>query len=421
MANLVNLQSFKKNNPQASDYISSLEVSLSNVITDEYSESFPKLPHPKRIVQEGLLVPPLATKDMFTKTSKLSYFINTMINICESKKASTLEMMARAVIYEYPEILDLYQNDEQIAYCAIESRLAEHMCIYNKAPVIEMTEGIAQLLSNTNINNTDTIPVGALKSRYQQCYYDFTATPKLPSINGTPIVGAYYLEDELLASEIDKDKLDWLKQDTSIMSAVNRGTLTLDEDLTFVTIVLVGYRNGIALHEGVEQTVTSYMYNSSRGDEVSISDVFYAHADGALSKEDSSNDTFDFNEMKEPLSLLFNILLYMGCTEDDREIIKDGTDLEIQIKQVKNPKKARKYIRQRGTKYDYVRIGRQYKLEGSNHSNSNSSTPRDTHFRSGHWRSQKHGKGRKLTKMIWIKPTIVGDGVSTKQKDALVQ
>lgn len=42
--------------------------------------------------------------------------------------------------------------------------------------------------------------------------------------------------------------------------------------------------------------------------------------------------------------------------------------------------------------------------------NTGTASGRSLHWRRGHWRNQRKGQGLSLSELIWIKPTLVGDG-----------
>lgn len=110
-----------------------------------------------------------------------------------------------------------------------------------------------------------------------------------------------------------------------------------------------------------------------------------------------SNEDSDFIDLAT--NVVFNLLFAM---EARPELVESGV-------KVSHHKKSRTDV------WTPNIIGRKYRSVGSG--DGTHASPR-MHWRSGHFRKQKYGKGRKLSKIIWIEPVLInpegGDDGCTK-------
>lgn len=114
----------------------------------------------------------------------------------------------------------------------------------------------------------------------------------------------------------------------------------------------------------------------------------------------SNLDDKDDVLIREMISLVFNIALYLMSHPDDNQ----PSELLRVTKGERIPGKKK---RRPGTKiYQPNVLGRAYASQLEKHGTHGS--PR-THWRRGHWRRVHHGEGRKQTKLSWIKATLVND------------
>lgn len=75
---MINLSSFKVNNPDSESYLTALEDTFSKLAFNRDDRtSHPELPFPKRLISEHYQVPPFMCDDILVDHSKLSYMINT--------------------------------------------------------------------------------------------------------------------------------------------------------------------------------------------------------------------------------------------------------------------------------------------------------------------------------------------------------
>lgn len=114
------------------------------------------------------------------------------------------------------------------------------------------------------------------------------------------------------------------------------------------------------------------------------------------------SDNF-FNNQKELTSLAIVSLLYINSTEF-REKVIPFKELKEKVDTI-SAKKRRKLETKLSHAVDRIYIG---------HSESEADVDHKTgskvrlHYRRGHFKGQRYGKGNQLKKVIWIKPTLVG-------------
>lgn len=408
----VNLQSFARNAPAHKHYYDDVERSLERLLTHSVSEPVPSIPHPRRLIAEDVSLPPFTFVGMLDKEngSDVSVLFNTMKQFYEGKFFD-LDLFSRAVVHGYPKVEQFWRsvmNEPEIGFA---TSIIENFHHYNKAPVVEYTNGLIGLLSQTSSLGIDKIPVRHIRSPYQCMYLNFNNAPSLPTLDGNKVVGAYIYERTANPSTLSDAEQQYLGSEVSIKRILDSGLVDPTEEIVCMSVLLISYPDETKhLTDGYHRTLFNFMFNSNSSDEISLGQIVNAHTGGVISE---SMTDYTFEEMFEPLSLVFNSIMYMNCSEDERKSIKSGTELEVKLKQVKNPKKARKVAKELKTAYDYIRIGKEYELDGIYDRTQTGGWKVSAHIRRGHFRAVPYGKGRKLSKIVWVMPTKVGVGKCT--------
>lgn len=413
---MIDLSSFKRNNPDSEHYITALENTLTKIVFNRDDQtSKPNLPFPKRLIEEHYHVPPFMCEDILTEQSKLSYMINTHLTFLRNSATMDSAHYATIIDYKYPETANFFgSHDSYSNINNLECKVIMDAHMYHRSPIVEISDGLSELLCKTNLNNLKNIPAGLIRSKYSQFYLDLRSYEELPKIGDISITGIYYRERKFTPSEIGEGYIHYLNSDESIKRAIDSGSLPLDKPLIGVDMVMIGQEDlNAPLSDGYTTTLFSYIYNEEQGYDLSIWDVVNHHRPQSDVIDTASE--FSFEYMREPLSAIFNVLLYMNASEEDREEIKAGTELEVKIKEVTNKKKKRRLEKLRDTEYDRIRIGKKYKLRGQLKGSKGSSAKKDTHIRGGHWRKQPYGKNRAFIKPKWIMPMVIGDGELTEK------
>lgn len=132
----------------------------------------------------------------------------------------------------------------------------------------------------------------------------------------------------------------------------------------------------------------------------------------SLIKEKEKCGEFEWEEyvlMDNSLKLIVNCICYLNSVDKDIENGATNKSAEEILAELSKTKKTQliNKLNDKLKKYSYSKIHfcgnklkEQFSLE-------NSTTELDPHWRRGHWRNQLHGERLKLSKLIWIKPTIV--------------
>ncbi|MCY9861472.1 hypothetical protein OTK49_02945 [Vibrio coralliirubri] len=414
---MINLTSFKKNNPDSVKYLTALENTLTKLVYNrEDRTSSPELPFPQRLISEHYQVPPFMCNDILVNQSKLSYMINTHLTFLRNSLTMDSAYYATIIDHKYPETAEFFGCPDEFSNINnLECKAIIDAHMYHQSPTVEISDGLAELLSNTNLNNLKSIPVGFIRSKYTQFFLDLRSYESLPQIGDMPINGIYYRERRFTPTEQGEGYVHYLNSEPSIKRAIDSGALPLDKPLIGVEIVMIAQDDiNAPLSDGYSTTLFSYIYNEEDGNDLSIWDVVNQH--NPQTDIIDSETQFSFEYMREPLSAIFNVLLYMNATEEEREIVKAGTELEVKIKEVTNKKKKRRLEKLRDKEYDRIRIGKQYRLKGLLRTTSDSSGKKETHIRGGHWRKQRYGKNRAIVKPKWIMPMVIGSGNPSAKK-----
>lgn len=225
---------------------------------------------------------------------------------------------ATIIDYKYPETAKFFGSTDQYSNLNnLECKAILDAHMYNQSPTIEISDGLTELLSNTNLNNLKNIPVGFIRSKYTEFFLDLRSYENMPKIGDTAINGIYYRERKFIPTAEGEGYVHYLESEPSIKRAIDSGALPLDKPLVGVEIVMIAQNDITApLSDGYSTTLFSYIYNDEEGDNLSIWDVVNQH--NPQSEIVDTDTQFSFEYMREPLSAIFNVLLYMNASEDDR-------------------------------------------------------------------------------------------------------
>lgn len=125
---------------------------------------------------------------------------------------------------------------------------------------------------------------------------------------------------------------------------------------------------------------------------------------------DAYNYQLDFIE--RTCKVLVNCLLYLSLPKETQDINKEypldlphNFNRKLSLGKSNNEKKK---IENKITNFGFSKIN----FVGNSFKNSKNQSKDETgelspHWRRGHWRNQPYGENLKLSKLIWIKPTIV--------------
>jgi hypothetical protein len=101
-------------------------------------------------------------------------------------------------------------------------------------------------------------------------------------------------------------------------------------------------------------------------------------------------------------------LLYVNSDDVERREIKGLGELKEKIGRVKNTSKKRKLEAKKRTVSDVILIGKD--SYGDFSSVSGESKERKAHWRRGHFAKRLIGKGRRDSKMVWLRPVVIAGG-----------
>ena len=135
------------------------------------------------------------------------------------------------------------------------------------------------------------------------------------------------------------------------------------------------------------------------------------------------------NEMLEGIGALqsstiwvrtvLNSLLYFNSQgADKKEVAGLTSQQKSKLAGIKNKKARQKFIERNKAPYTIIKIGSSFSAKPV----FGKGKPISSRFIvRGHWRKQRHGKGRKQTKLIWIKPFIKGKDLEAAGKTRIYQ
>jgi hypothetical protein len=138
-----------------------------------------------------------------------------------------------------------------------------------------------------------------------------------------------------------------------------------------------------------------------------IKHCFGIHEDGVISHLESRGKR---STQEIASTILLQLALYLQITsgkdslDNDKSIARSKEELRC----TESSKRARNYI--------HIDV---HQLEKSNSRQRQEKTSRESgsvlpHWRRGHWRNARVGEGKKETKIVWIRPTLVNEAIALK-------
>ncbi|MBE0421347.1 hypothetical protein EI165_14620 [Pseudoalteromonas nigrifaciens] len=273
--------------------------------------------------------------------------------------------------------------------------------------IFAFTGGLGELLANTSAKE---IPIKSIKSPYESYFIQF----HLPVHWGlNEIVGAYIIDNELIPS----------LQVCLVLNPSDKAQHWMISPAGYFFIPLDRKQEDASLSALIEGAVNAEVVNKWQHATKSMPLPVGAEVTDKRSQR-AMRESMDLNSAKvaihKALSYVANCLCYLssGDVESETDYPSDTSkSLLDKIKEATKPKaisKAKSQLTQHGF-LPITYVGKSIGLKRSN--SIHNQCDAKEHWRRGHWRNQAHGESRAERKLIWIKPTLVGQTDSVdKQK-----
>lgn len=289
----------------------------------------------------------------------------------------------------------------------------------------EVTKALADLLDKTDVGKKT--PCGFLRAPYSCCYIECRADIDIYNDeSGLHKMEGFYLNQFTHEAECVDREVALVKRnekfDTLLSCAIQKGYVKKDGgDVRAIEVLFTGSPLG---KNGIFDDAT-FNFTLLMQDEVkTVEEIIAFHIDHYTNMTGAElrgmpmqsvpmkagRDTEQFSKCVE---LLSKVLLYINSDIAERREIKAVGEIEKRIKATSNVSKKRKLERQLAKVEDKIIIGSDsYPSLVPNGSDHIGRTVK-THWRRGHFKPQRYGKGFKDIKTIWIQPTLINSGSNT--------
>lgn len=253
--------------------------------------------------------------------------------------------------------------------------------------IYSFTEQLVELLTNTKLG-TD-IPVSELRLPAPNIFIELGADrSRSPLKLHHPQSGEHALEGAYVSSVKDEAGNPWLEV-TLTGSPVGRDHL-MDDAVEWASL-RAGAEESIvsALNDAYARPVTAELKSSYFDDQARL----LGGARTALPK----------------LELIAKCILFLGLPDTIQHDVLDAAAARAVVQRTKSGKHMRRALRDLARSYDRVIVDAKPAAADENLSAPGVRTM-ETHWREGHFRSQRHGPALSLVKVIWIRPVWVNAG-----------
>lgn len=165
----------------------------------------------------------------------------------------------------------------------------------------------------------------------------------------------------------------------------------------------------------------------------------WQHATASMPIEDSSiidireqrakRESMDLSSARDSIQkameYLANCLCYLtsqqsGYVDYPPDTPASLKELTITAKTERQKEKAQSQLKSMGFhKITYVDLQLKTETDAEINSASSANGVRKQHWRRGHWRNQRHGKGFSETMLVWIRPTLVGEATQESMDETV--
>lgn len=423
----MDLSSFKRRKPDAARFFDHVENSYKNAMSEKVTKVVTDTPYPTHLNHTGCNFLPFSRVII---QDSISEHLNTHYNYLKSFKKVDLHVYADVFFNEYPDVRYHLQKQVSDPELFFEQMTVQNLHMFHNAPIVSTTEPLYRMMKRTAMGSVKNIPANFLRAPYDISYFDYSnielnERPKLRQENGEEfeVDGVYVTQQIFDPKEVHIRK--WIENEPSMRRAAELGTISFQRNIVSLSFQFVARSKG----SNPEYNFMSFSFAFSEmeegDDELTVLDVMTTHQDqgdlAQLAVEDQ--DVFNVGMLSEPLELIINQMLYMMVSPDDRKEIKESTELELQIKRSKNPKKVKRLRKQLAASKDVLRIGQQYLLstERSQGSQSGSKQSREPQLRKCHWKMVAYGEGRTKRKPKFIAMYRTGNKGDMSQKKVKLQ
>lgn len=279
-------------------------------------------------------------------------------------------------------------------------------CSYGRN-IFHLEDEILEEFLHTDV---DSVPIGLVDFPYESFYISFGSVKELTLYDGNfQVDGAYVsvFEGFPLQITLTTSIPDW--------NYSSRYEWIFNPDRYY--FMAIERSNPLATFEELKKQSLKNELKAQTNDTEMLRDGIYEYDGKSFgiinkrpesSKKDKEEILAGFGTFETALNLVINSICYISqYREDIEESWPKGTPNSL-LEKLNNSKTAKQKQRNNSKLismgYSKIKVcGRNFKKEKS----SNGSSEVRAHWRRGHWRVQAYGEALKLSKVIWIRPTVV--------------
>jgi hypothetical protein len=367
------------------------------------------LPHPNRKRWVGFIPPHFEL--MLDETHAVQLLINEL-----SRSEIEIGAIVRKLLKHSPSFRQLAKAGQESGMGTnlgnLDPTLYPHAYWAKGARMFRIDPTLTSMLDKTDLGIKS--PAGFVRLPYSNMFIH--ARPNVTLVN--PASGEHYMDGLYLNQyTIDAKQIDEEWEFANVPNSLNgvlaeRGLLTRDGgDVRVIEIMATGRPK-----DNIFDDATFNFVFVIQDPTTSIGDLFDAHVDYFVNRayegeaERQGLTMLNAGErevkaMKEVIEFAVKALLYINSDDATRDKVMELSDLKMAERRTQNKAKKRKLQRRMARASDYVNIGFKGDLS---HMHENEGGVKSAHWRRGHFREQRFGKGRVESKIIWLQPTMVG-------------
>ena len=256
---------------------------------------------------------------------------------------------------------------------------------------------IGDMLLNSS---ADDIPVELIKSPYSAYYIHFH---REFNVGARSMIGAYIIDDPEIP----------VLQVCLLFEPLNKQSHWLGSPSSYIFLP-ISRDSGKTLGDAIEDAVSSEIAEKQKVASEIMPQGFDVDRRQERLRREAKELTDAKDSLNEVMSYISNCLCYLTSSGDISWDYPLDTPLSLvdKVRTAKDTKgKEKNLSKMRSMGYTPIQVmGKASSQRVSRTEHHDSDTPKKTHWRRGHWRNQKHGTRNQLSKLLWIKPTLVGAG-----------
>jgi len=367
------------------------------------------LPHPQRIKKFGLM--PLHIElGIFDEYESIGLVFDLI-----SDKNIEISHIANHLAEGSPgfrRMLDkLVSESVDTNFGTLQASFYSHRFFSLGERYFELTSALTGMLERTDLGAK--CPVHYLRAPFPSQFFNAPANIEISNpISGMHRVEGFYLNEYTYTQEeFEFIKKERKRSGNLFNEFFEKGVLTEDGgDIHALEIMFVGHAKDYNFDDATYNFSLLYQDHTMSVEELIQHHITYYMKSfvGVSSYKTEAMTTEQAGFFEKCMNHVAKTLLYVNSDESERREINNLGELKKKINRALNKSKKRKLQSRKSSTSDVILIGRD--SYGDFSSGGGTTKDRKTHWRRGHFAKRLIGKGRKNSKMVWLKPIVIAGG-----------